>query len=405
MRSCDWSCVRLLVVLLGWELSLAQSPSAALAQPAAAPAQRVTMTLPAGHFVDVSGGPSPVVEAALSLLASTTAEQEYSGETGPGLTISFDPPRELPLNFGGAAKDSAQRGTLSRISIATFNPMGPTHIAVQINGKAHGYTKHDVSKWIAFRRELDRAAFRRSGSIIPAVGEWSEQVHDLRARLSVDNARHPMISVFLELANQSSREMLVRLNADKIDFQFLDNAGAPVQRPATAGSAGVYRLRDFQLPPESTLKLNVTLTGFGVHATDQAAIGLRNFKYWRIKAGDFQPYQLAAEFAVEKAPAPPITADGEPGQASLIAVWDGRIKVPPVTVQAAPRVERPDEIKEFEVESDSATREAIVDKLNDLFQREPDVMFSKGASVGMISITAHESRHAFIKDLVKALQK
>lgn len=356
------------------------------------PKEYSSISLPGGHLLQPAPENGSLVTAAMDLLNSTRGEVKHHGYRDSSVTILFSPPREIPLTFGGPSSSKSETVKIGRLIIDVHNVLGAAQIVAEIDGTYRSFTEHRAPEWIAFRRELDRLTFQRPRPIVPAVGEWSAAVNGLRARLTVDNWRDPIIRVYLELQNVGNlvSTVMIPLDAKEIRFELRNQDGKPVAQCAQNRSGIVTALKDFRLPFDSSLKFNLSVTTMGFSGSDNAVIALRE-DGWEIRAGDFSPYQLSASFGVER----DLTKNG--------TVWHGELQVPPVTIQPAPRERAPDPVVSRSYDVNGGQRLSNLQTLSAIFQSEQDVSFEPGREDWQIEVTAVESQQGFIGEVITAV--
>lgn len=362
--------------------------------------ERLARVLRRSAWIGVPGGSSlrkaddheALVDAAIALLNSTTVELPRGGYHDVSMSALFSPAREITFSGGDSDATKPKTVRITRLYIDLRNVFGPGSILAEIDGKYRGFSKHSLEKWVAFRREYDRVTFRRPRPIVPAVGEWSKPVNGLQARLAVENWRDPMIGVFLELKNSADllNTMLVPINADRIDFQLRNPEGELVPAPGFPRSGPVVTLKDFQLPYDSSLRFNLSVSTVGMSLNSNAMIALRSH-VWVIPAGDFGRYELSGSFKVPR----------ERGQNQT--TWHGELQIPPVAVEPASRERVPDTNVLRHYAIGRADRPTALKMLATMFAKEDDVRFEAAEVRNQIRVTASESRYVFIDEVVQAL--
>ena len=152
---------------------------------------------------------------------------------------------------------------------------------------------------------------------------WSEPVSGIQARFSFEEG--PLFNgtritkTYLELRNVSDRAAPIYLRYDpgaSVKAQLFDSAGKPVQMTGYIKSILVSPPFLICLPYDSTLKLNVTATGWGVPKDVKAFIGLRS-DGWGIKKDDSSEYFLGGTFVARK-----------PKEETEQKLWVGEIQIP-----------------------------------------------------------------------------
>jgi beta-lactamase regulating signal transducer with metallopeptidase domain len=349
-----------------------------------------SVTLPGGQMLQRSEGHRPLIDAAMKLLRSASIPVPYRGQRDNSVTILFHPPRELELGIVRSRNTDVQVGRIGRMYVEIAGVSGPETIVAEIDGKYRSFTKHHLREWVAFRREYDRLDFGRPRPIVPAVGDWSKPVNGLQARLAVENWRDPIVGIYLELRNVKDlgNTMTVPANAERIDFDLRDADGKKISQAGLPRSGPVVDLKDFQLPFDSSLRFNLSVTTVGVPNVN-AMIALRSHA-WTL---DELPasYRLSASFNVER-----------PEKFSH-TLWYGKIQVPPVRVQPAPRDRQADRIVSQTYTCTIRKRNEQIKALKSWFEFEDDVEFKSGDKPDEIDVMAHESRHRFIAEVIKYL--
>ena len=347
-----------------------------------------SVTLPGGQMLRRSDDHEPLVDAAIALLRSASVEVPYRGERGSSVTLLFHPSGEVYLSRVQPRTDGAPTGRINRMYVGVSGVTGPDNIVAEIDAKYRSFVKYHLRDWVAFRREYDRLEFGRPRAVIPSVGNWSKPVNGLQARLAIENWRDPIVAVYLELRNVKDllNTMTVPIDAQRIDFELRDDDGKKVPIPGLPRSGPVVELKDFQLPFESSLRLNLSVSTVGVPDVN-TMIALRSH-VWPLKEGAPATYKLRASFKAEK-----------PERFSH-TLWHGEIHVPPVRVQPAPRDRAPDEIVSRNYTITGRKKDEQVKQLSVWFEIEKDVRFESGAKPDEIEVTAHESRHRYIAGVI-----
>ena len=346
------------------------------------------VTLPGGQMMRRSGDHAPLVDAAMALLQSASVEMPYRGQRDSSVTLLFSPSWEVDLSDVRPRTKGGQTGRIDRMYVDVSQVTGPDHIAAEINGKYRSFTKHHLRDWIAFRREYDRLDFGRPRAVIPSVGDWSKPVNGLQARLAVENWRDPIVGIYLELRNVKNlgNTMTVPVDAQRIDFELLDADGAKVPVPGLPRSGPVVDLKDFQLPFDSSLRFNLSVSTVGIPDVN-TMIALRSHA-WALKDSSPATFRLRASFKAEK-----------PDRFSH-ALWHGEIQVPSVKVQPAPRDRVSDEIVRRSYSTIRRKKAELIRVLNLWFEFEENVRFESGVKPNEIEATAHESRHRYIAEVI-----
>lgn len=168
-----------------------------------------------------------------------------------------------------------------------------------------------------------------SRTVIADVG-WSQPVNGIKARLSFEKGDlfvgTRITRVFLELRNVTD-------NANPLYFSFspvfmttrlFDAAGKPV--PVSGTSCSIMMLPPYNvcLPHNSSVKLDVTLVGWGVPPNQRAIVGSCGGP-WVIGKNDPADYWLGGTFKSEMP-----EKDKLPD--SLFDVWQGTIEIPKARV-------------------------------------------------------------------------
>lgn len=346
------------------------------------------VTLPGGQMLRRSSDHGPLVDAAIALLQSASVEVPYRGQRDSSVTLLFSPSWKVELSRVKPSNDNGPNGRIGRMYVDVSGTPGPDNIVAEIDGNYRSFTKHQLREWVAFRREYDQVDFRRPRPVIPSVGDWSQPVNGLQARLAIENWRDPMVGVYLELRNVKDlgNTMTVPVDAQRIDFELLDAGGSQVPVPGLPRSGPVVDLKDFQLPFDSSLRFNLSVSTVGVPDVT-AMIALRSHA-WLLNDEAPATYQLRASFKAEK-----------PDRFSH-TLWHGEIHVPPVKVQPAPRDRVADEIVSRSYSVTRRQRDDTLKLLSAWFEFEEDVQFKAGAKPDEIAATAHESRHRYIAEVI-----
>lgn len=346
------------------------------------------VSLPGGQMLQRSGDHEPLVDSAIALLRSASVEVPYRGQRGSSVTLLFSPSWEVDLSDVRPRMKGGQTGRIDRMYVDVSQVAGPDSIAAEIDGKYRSFTKHQLRDWVAFRREYDRLDFGRPRAVIPSVGDWSKPVNGLQARLAVENWRDPIVGVYLELRNVKNlgNTMTVPVDAERIDFELLDAAGRKVPASGLPRSGPVVDLKDFQLPFDSSLRFNLSVSTVGIPDVN-TMIALRSHA-WALKDSSPATFRLRASFKAEK-----------PDRFSH-ALWHGEIQVPSVKVQPAPRDRVSDEIVRRSYSITDHDRDGLMKLLNAWFEFEEDVHFKTGTKPDEIEATAHESRHRYIAEVI-----
>lgn len=346
------------------------------------------ITLPGGQMLRRSDDHEPLVDAAIALLQSASVEVPYQGQRDSSVTLLFSPSREVDLSHVKPRSDDGQTPRIGRMYVDISGTPGPDSIVAEIDGKYRSFTKHRLREWVAFRREYDRLNFRRPRPVIPTVGEWSQPVNGVQARLAIENWRDPIVGVFLELRNVKNllNTITVPIDAQRINFELQDDNGKNVPVPGLPRSGPVVELKDFQLPFESSLRVNLAVSTVGVPDVN-AMIALRSHA-WPLKDEAPATYELRASFKAEK-----------PDRFSH-TMWHGEIHVPSVKVQPAPRDRVADEIVSRRYSVTRRQRDGLVKVLTVWFESEDNVQFKAGSKPDEIEATAHKSRHRYIAEVI-----
>jgi len=348
-----------------------------------------SVTLPGGQMLQRSEGHRPLIDAAMKLLHSASAEVPYQGQRDTSVTVLFHPVWEVDLS-DLRPRGAESTGRIGRLYVDVTTPSGPESLVAEIDGKYRSFTKHKLREWVAFRREYDRLEFGRPRPIVPAVGDWSEPVNGLQARLAVENWRDPMVGIYLELRNVKDlgNTMTVPADAQQIKFELKDVDGKNISQAGLPRSGPVVELKDFQLPFDSSLRFNLSVTTVGVPNVN-AMIALRSHA-WTL---DELPasYRLSASFNVER-----------PEKFSH-TLWYGKIQVPPVRVQPAPKQRPAERIVSQTYTCTIRNQHEQIKALKSWFEFEGDVEFKSGDKPDEIDVMAHESRHRFIAEVIKCL--
>lgn len=335
---------------------------------------------------------SALVDAALKLLDSTTERAGTSGYRDSSLKILFSPDRIITSPFGLPKGSKPREARLSRLYIDTRNVFGPDEIHTEVGGARQNFSKPDLKAWVAFRREFDRVRFRRPRPIVPATGKWSRPVNGLQARLAVDNWRDPMIGVFLELRNRKNllNTITVPISPERLTFQLRDESGKVVMDAGLPRSGPVANLRDVQLPFDSSLRFNVSVSGVGIDTSSNAMIPLQSHA-WVIRAGDFSTYQLSASLKTKRL------------RGNNDTVWHGDLHIPAVSVKPASRERVSDTVVTKSYEIAPGQRDRFLNQLTEMFSGEENVELKSGDGRNEIKATASGSRHLFLAELVEAM--
>ena len=339
-----------------------------------------------------SDGHEPLVAAAIALLRSASVEVPHQGQRDSSVTFLFHPSWEVNLSRVRPRSGDREAGQINRMYVDVSGVPGPDNIVAEIDGKYRSFTKHHLREWVAFRREYDRLDFGRPRPVIVSVGDWSQPVNGLQARLAIENWRDPIVGVYLELRNVKDllNTMTVPIDAERIDLELQDDNGNKVPIAGLPRSGPVVELKDFQLPFESSLRVNLSVTTVGIPDVN-AMIALRSHS-WLLKDGHPATYRLQAAFRAEK-----------PERFSH-ALWHGELLVPPVKVQPAPRDPVADEIVSRNYSIIRRNRDSLLKLLGVWFESEKDVHFKAGAKPDEIEVTAHESRHRYITEVISFQQ-
>ena len=153
---------------------------------------------------------------------------------------------------------------------------------------------------------------------------WSKPVSDIQARFSFEegplgHGTTRLTKTYLELRNVSDRASPIYLWYDpgaSVKAQLFDSAGKPVQMTGNAASIWVSPPFLICLPYDSTLKLNVTASGYGVPKDEKALVGLISGD-WVIKKDDSSEYFLGGTFIAES-----------PAKETEHELWTGEIQIP-----------------------------------------------------------------------------
>lgn len=348
-----------------------------------------SVTLPGGQMLQRSDEHRPLIDAAMKLLRSASAEVPYQGQRDTSVTVLFHPAWEVDLS-DVRPRSAEPTGRIGRMYVDVAPPPGPESLVAEIDGKYRSFTKHKRREWVAFRREYDRLEFGRPRPIVPAVGDWSKAVNGLQARLAVENWRDPMVGIYLELRNVKDlgNTMTVPADAQQINFELQDADGKKISQAGLPRSGPVVELKDFQLPFDSSLRFNLSVTTVGVPNV-KAMIALRSHA-WTL---DELPasYRLSASFDVEK-----------PEKFSH-TLWYGEIQIPPVRVQPAPKKRLADRIVSQTYTCTIRNMNEQIKALKSWFEFEDDVQFRSGDKPDEIDVMAHESRHRYIAEVIKYL--
>jgi beta-lactamase regulating signal transducer with metallopeptidase domain len=350
-----------------------------------------SVTLPGGQMLQRSDDHRPLVDAAIRLLRSASVEVPYRGQRGTSVTLLFHPSLEIDLSHVSPRNAAGPTGRIGRMYVDVGTQPGPDTIATEIDGKYRSFTKHHLREWVAFRSEYDRLDFGRPRPIVPSVGDWSKPVNGLQARLAVENWRDPIVGIYLELRNVKDlgNTMTVPADAERIDFELRDADGKKISPAGLPRSGPVVELKDFQLPFDSSLRFNLSVTTVGVPNV-KAMIALRSHAWTLDEAPG--SYRLSASFKVEK-----------PEKFSH-TLWYGVVHVPPVKIQPASRERKPDTIVSRTYKFSNRTRDTQLNVLKSWFEEEDDVRFQAGASPHEIDVSAHVSRQRYIVEVVQYLK-
>lgn len=352
----------------------------------------ISLPGPGHSYLRSSEDHSALVGAALKLLDSSTERAGTSGYRDTSLQILLSPARNITSSFGLPKGSKPRAARLSRLYVDTRNVFGPDEIHTEVDGARQNFSKPDLKTWVAFRREFDRVRFRRPRPIVPATGKWSRPVNGLQARLAVDNWRDPMIGVFLELRNRKNllNTITVPISPERLTFQLRDENGKVVMDAGLPRSGPVANLRDVQLPFDSSLRFNVSVSGVGIDTSSNAMIPLQSHA-WVIRAADFSTYQLSASLKAERL------------RGNNDTVWHGDLQIPAVSVKPASRERVSDTIVTKSYEIAPGQRDRFLKQLTEMFAAEENVELKSGDGRNEIKATARGSRHLFLAELVEAM--
>lgn len=373
-----------------------ESPSKpSQAKQARASTGAVFISIPPGQMLPHGERQVEIVDRALELLDSARVEVPYQGQFDTSLLVMFSPAREIDAPAKPKTGAAADRVRIGRMYIDVQHALGPRDIVAEIDGKYRSFAQYEFDKWVAFRSAYSRLTWNRPRPIVPAVGAWSEPVNGLQARLAVDNWRDPMIGVFLELKNVSDlvNTVTIPVDAEKIDFKLLDSTETAVASAEPPRSGPVVELKDFQLPFDSSLRFNLSVSTVGVDVNAQAMIPLRAHA-WLIREGDFNPYQLSASFEVVRDP----KRNG--------TFWHGALSVPPVRIQPAQPKPVADQTITRPYVVRAPQQAALVAVLKRYFAAAgSEVLVTAGQKPHQIEVTAKVSQQDFISEFIAAYQR
>lgn len=352
----------------------------------------ISLPGPGHSYLRSSEDHSALVEASLNLLDSTTGTAGTSGYRDSSLKILFSPARSIQSSLGRPADSRPRSFRISRLYIDVRNVFGPDEVHTEIDGARQNFRNANLKAWVAFRRELDRVRYRRPRPVVPATGEWSRTVNGLQARLSVDNWRDPMIAVFLELRNRRNllNAITVPISPERLKFQLRDESGNPVTDAGLPRSGPVANLRDVQLPFDSSLRFNISVSGVGIDTSANAMIPLQSHA-WVIRSNDFSTYRLSAS----------LSATRLRGQDDT--VWDGTLQIPPVAIRPASRKRAPDATVTKTYDVTPGLQPHVLKTLKEMFEDEENIKLAAATEPNRIRATAAGSRHLFLSELIEAI--
>ncbi len=166
------------------------------------------------------------------------------------------------------------------------------------------------------------------------TGAWSATAGGLRARLLMsvpdkDEYGIRIARTWIELENLDdvANPMAIYWDVDAIlRFSLEDAIGKPVETGAMAAS--IVRPQPFWLliPDESSIRVGVTTSGYGLMPERGLFIGLPGMGAWQLERGDKRAYRLRGRLTV---PEPSGAQDPN------LRAWDGTLELPPVEVPAS----------------------------------------------------------------------
>ena len=169
---------------------------------------------------------------------------------------------------------------------------------------------------------------------------WSREVDGLTARLSLREREvlngTPIFSTYLELRHSSgvANPIAVSWPGKSLKFEVVDGAGKNVAPSSAPYDGWIVDVPDLVIPYDSTIRINVSLSGEGVPPDQAALLDFGAEQSWVLPRNGGQ-YTLSAvlEIADGKAPI---------GKDSL-RHWHGRIETPGIDI--LPRNEPADPVK------------------------------------------------------------
>jgi len=159
------------------------------------------------------------------------------------------------------------------------------------------------------------------------VGAWSEPVDGVQGRLIAKEAEDAFIetqivSVYLELRNMTNHAEPVELYFDpyRLSIQMVDSTDTLISKPMLADMS-IFEQRPFWLvlPFDSSIRFNVSVSGYGIPKEAGTAIG--------VTGGLLLVGRNVEEERFLKA-----TFVSEPGKKTSVGKWRGTIKLPKVLI-------------------------------------------------------------------------
>jgi hypothetical protein len=172
----------------------------------------------------------------------------------------------------------------------------------------------------------DREGYEERMEVKSHSSPWSPTVSGLRGRLVAsagDGTAPRVVRVELELENVSDVANPIEIYWDidaVLSFSLTDEAGTEIETTPTMVS--IQRVFPYwlALPPDSTLRIDITTTGYGMVPRPSVVVGLPHDAFWQLDATDTPRRLLRGVLR-------PIST-----RATHRRPWQGRLDLPPVEI-------------------------------------------------------------------------
>jgi hypothetical protein len=160
------------------------------------------------------------------------------------------------------------------------------------------------------------------------AGAWSSAVAGIRARLIVsagevyEGTALPRVDIELQNVSDVGNPLELYWDVDAVlRFQLADDAGADI--PTSPLPVDIMRPTPYWvvLPWDSTVRINITTSGYGIRGAQRMLLGLPGDGAWEIAAGDARRLFLRGTLTAAQV--------DDAGRRA----WRGTIELPPVEVR------------------------------------------------------------------------